>query len=253
MPALARNRLLWIIAVLRIALKRSSERFRVQTVSGTLDWPFKERQRWVETEIRTDFSAVINDWDIGQKLGKTTESGQEMLYETYLFEWTWEWGYLYGYFSPTLVTTREHLLKEDVMSRWAGQPILWRSNETPQGIHWYRQIPLLARWRSVASIHGIQITSIRGFLSYVLDDCSGNQLPKLDLDSYYEFLLVWRGRIILTEVNLCLDLIFPSDFETFKCYHHFRTYWMTENAHTVSFRSIDSDQRICSGKENIDL
>lgn len=44
-------------------------------------------------------------------------------------------GYLYRYFSLTLVTTREHLLKEDVMSRWAGQPILWRSNDlTPQCI-----------------------------------------------------------------------------------------------------------------------
>lgn len=111
----------------RIVMKGDSKRkwFRVQTQSGTLDWPFNERERWPEIEIRTDSSAVIHDWDTGQKPGKKTPSGQEMLYETYICEWTWEWGI------PTQIFVSLYWLPESIYSSrilQTGWHILWRLN-----------------------------------------------------------------------------------------------------------------------------
>lgn len=51
-----------------------------------------ERDKWLEVEIRNDSSAVINDWEIGQKPGKTILKGLEVLSGTYVYGWLWEWG-----------------------------------------------------------------------------------------------------------------------------------------------------------------
>lgn len=87
--------------------------------------------------------------------------------------------------------------------------------------HW--QIPLLARWRSVASAMVYPVLASEAYLTSSMIAQETNYL--LDLDSYYEFLLGhMEGRwfILPLKWTYALDLIFPSlTFETFKCYHHF--------------------------------
>lgn len=94
------------------------------------------RKRWPEVKIGIDSSAVVKDWEIGEKPGKTTPKGWEVPSGRYVCGWTWSGEYLYRYFCLTSVTTREHLLKV------AGWPVLWMSNILPPFIveekimHW---------------------------------------------------------------------------------------------------------------------